>query len=472
MTSMTTRAAGAATPKADDAQVSAGKRACRSLLATLALGLVVLVVAGPASGQPEERARLLVTTVDSAISPVIANHLLDGVSRAEREGYHAFVVRLDTPGGLDTSMRKIVQRFLEADVPVIVYVSPQGARAASAGAIITFSAHVAAMAPGTAIGASTPVDLEGGDVGRKVINDAAALAESIARLRGRDVDFAIDTVREGRSAAADEAVQIGAVDVLARSLPGLLDEVDGRSVELADGRTVSLDTAAASVDEYDLGLLRRIQQVLADPNLAFLFLSVGTLGIIYELATPGVGAGGAIGVVLIMLAMFALSVLPVNAVGLLLLAMAAALFVAELFAPGIGVAAAGGAALLVLSGVFLFRDTPGLSVSLAVIAPVAVVVGSAVVVAGRLVMRSRRSPTTATGPGLFLDRVVTVRGAAGLRGQTFVEGAWWNVRSTARDLDEGGAVRVVGMDGLDLLVEPVPPAPSTPAPTDKESETT
>lgn len=472
MTSMTTRAAGAATPKADDAQVSAGKRACRSLLATLALGLVVLVVAGPASGQPEERARLLVTTVDSAISPVIANHLLDGVSRAEREGYHAFVVRLDTPGGLDTSMRKIVQRFLEADVPVIVYVSPQGARAASAGAIITFSAHVAAMAPGTAIGASTPVDLEGGDVGRKVINDAAALAESIARLRGRDVDFAIDTVREGRSAAADEAVQIGAVDVLARSLPGLLDEVDGRSVELADGRTVSLDTAAASVDEYDLGLLRRIQQVLADPNLAFLFLSVGTLGIIYELATPGVGAGGAIGVVLIMLAMFALSVLPVNAVGLLLLAMAAALFVAELFAPGIGVAAAGGAALLVLSGVFLFRDTPGLSVSLAVIAPVAVVVGGAVVVAGRLVMRSRRSPTTATGAGLFLDRVVTVRGAAGIRGQTFVEGAWWNVRSTARDLDEGGAVRVVGMDGLDLLVEPVPPAPSTPAPTDKESETT
>jgi membrane-bound serine protease (ClpP class) len=338
------------------------------------------------------------------------------------------------------------------------------------------------MAPGTAIGASTPVDLEGGDVGRKVINDAAALAESIARLRGRNVDFAIDTVREGRSAAADEAVEIGAVDLLARSLPDLFDEVDGRTVELPAGRTVSLDTAGASVDEYDMGVLRRIQQVLADPNLAFLFLSVGTLGLIYELATPGVGVGGVIGVVLILLAMFALSVLPVNAVGLLLLAMAAALFVAELFAPGIGVAAAGGAALLALSGVFLFRDTPGLSVSLAVIAPVAVVMGGAVVVAGRLVMRSRRSPTTATGPGLFLDRAVTVRGAAGSRGQTFVEGAWWNVRSTAGDLDEGGAVRVVGMDGLDLLVEPAPPqsttpaptnpAPTNPAPTNKETETT
>jgi membrane-bound serine protease (ClpP class) len=457
---------------ADIARIPAGQRARNLSLAALALGFVMLVAGGPASAQRDDRSRVLAATVDSAISPVIANHLRDGVSRAEREGYDAFVVRLDTPGGLDTSMRKIVQRFLEADVPVIVYVSPQGARAASAGAIITFSAHVAAMAPGTAIGASTPVDLEGGDVGRKVINDAAALAESIARLRGRNVDFAIDTVREGRSAAADEAVEIGAVDLLARSLPDLFDEVDGRTVELPAGRTVSLDTAGASVDEYDMGVLRRIQQVLADPNLAFLFLSVGTLGLIYELATPGVGVGGVIGVVLILLAMFALSVLPVNAVGLLLLAMAAALFVAELFAPGIGVAAAGGAALLALSGVFLFRDTPGLSVSLAVIAPVAVVMGGAVVVAGRLVMRSRRSPTTATGPGLFLDRTVTVRGAAGRRGQTFVEGAWWNVRSTAGDLDEGGAVRVVGMDGLDLLVEPVPAAPSGPAPTDKESETT
>ena len=433
--------------------------------AALVLGFVLLLGAGPASAQPEEGARVLVATVDSGITPVIANYLRDGVTRAERKGYHAFVVRLDTPGGLDTSMRKIVQRFLDADVPVIVYVSPQGARAASAGAIITFSAHVAAMAPGTAIGASTPVDLEGGDVGRKVINDAAALAESIARLRGRDVDFAVDTVREGRSASADEAVEIGAVDLLARSLPKLLDELDGRAVELAPGRAVSLDTAGASVDDYDLGLLRRIQQVLADPNLAFLFLSIGTLGIIYELATPGVGVGGIIGVVLILLAMFALSVLPVNAVGLVLLAMAAALFVAELFAPGIGVAAAGGAALLALSGVFLFRDTPGLSVSLAVVAPVAVVVGGAVVVAGRLVMRSRHSPTTATGPGLFLDREVTVRSAAGSRGQTFVEGAWWNVRSTAGELTEGGAVRVVGMDGLDLLVEPAPPASPNPAPT-------
>ena len=148
---------------------------------------------------------MLEATVDGAITPVIANYLNDSVERAERDGYQALVVRLDTPGGLDTSMRSIVQRFLAAEVPVVVYVSPDGARAASAGAIITFAAHIAAMAPATAIGASTPVDLEGGDVARKVVNDAAAFAESIAQVRGRNTAFAVDTVRSGRSASATEA---------------------------------------------------------------------------------------------------------------------------------------------------------------------------------------------------------------------------------------------------------------------------
>lgn len=427
----------------------------------LAAGVVwvfLACVGWSAADQSDGRPRVLVTTVDGAITPVMADHLKSAVGRAELDGYEALVVRLDTPGGLDTSMRKIVQRFLAAEVPVVVYVSPQGARAASAGAIITFAAHVAAMAPGTAIGASTPVDLEGGDVERKVVNDAAAFAESIARLRGRNVEFAVDTVRKGRSASADEAVELEAVDLLARSLPELLDEVDGRTVALASERNVVLDTKVAVVEDHGLGLFRRIQQVLADPNLAFLFLSVGTLGVIYELATPGVGVGGVIGVILILLAMFALSVLPVNAVGLLLLGIAAALFVAELFAPGIGVAAAGGAMVLALSGLFLFHDTPGLGVSLAVVAPVAAVMAAAVVVAGRLVARSRKAASTATGTGLFLGRLVTVRRSAGRQGQAFVEGAWWNVRTAGPELEEGGVARVVDMDGLDLVVEPVSPA--------------
>jgi membrane-bound serine protease (ClpP class) len=394
--------------------------------ALLVLG-VGLGIASPVAAQ-ETQLRVLVADVDGPITPVIANHIDAALDRAERRGDMAVVITMDTPGGLDSSMRKIVQRILGSRVPVVVYVSPQGARAASAGAIITLSAHVAAMAPGTAIGASTPVDLEGGDVERKVVNDAAAFAESLARLRARNVSFAVDMVREGRSASAAEAVEIGAVDLLAPTLPELLDTVDGREVEVA-GERVALRTAGATAEKFDMSLFRRVQQVLADPNLAFLFMSLGTLGVIYEIASPGVGAGGIFGVILILLGLFSLSVLPVNAVGLLLLVLAAGMFLAELFAPGVGVAAVGGTIALVLSGVFLFRDTPGLDVSLAVVGPVAVVTGGAVILAGRLVVRSGRSGSTTTGAGVFRGRVVTVRRPDGARGQTFVEGAWWNIRS-------------------------------------------
>jgi len=434
--------------------------AARGLLALgLALGIASPVAAQ--GGQPQ----VLVAGIEGAITPVIANHVDAAVDRAERQGAVALVLTMDTPGGLDTSMRKIVQRVLAARVPVVVYVSPQGARAASAGAIIALSAHVAAMAPGTAIGASTPVDLEGGDVERKIVNDAAAFAESLARLRDRDVGFAVDTVREGRSASAVEAVEIGAVDLLAPTLAELLDAIDGREVEVAGGGRVVLRTAGAAVEEFDMTLLRRIQQILADPNLAFLFMSIGTLGIIYEIASPGIGAGGVVGAILILLGLFSLSVLPVNAVGLLLLLLAAALFLAELFAPGVGLAAAGGTVALVLSGVFLFRDTPGLEVSLAVVGPVALVVGGAVILAGRLVVRSRGTLSTTTGAGLFQGRVVTIGHTYGDSAQAFIEGAWWRLRSTGRALVEGDEVLVVDVDGLDLVVEPSPDRPTGQLPT-------
>ena len=430
--------------------------------ALFALGLA-MGIASPAAAQATQPT-VLVAAVEGVITPVMANHVDAALDRAESAGHRAAVFTIDTPGGLDSSMRKIVQRILAARVPVVVYVSPQGARAASAGAIITLSAHVAAMAPGTAIGASTPVDLEGGDVERKVVNDAAAFAESLARLRDRNVQFAVDTVREGRSASAVEAVEVGAVDLLSRSIPELLDTIDGRQAIVTDEPLV-LRTAGAVLEDFDMSLLRRIQQVLADPNLAFLFMSLGTLGIVYEIASPGIGAAGILGAILVLLGLFSVSVLPVNAVGLLLLVLAAGLFLAELFAPGVGVAAVGGTVALVLSGVFLFRDTPGFGVSLAVVAPIAVVVGGAVVLAGRLVVQSRASVSTTTGPGLFTDRLVTVRHAEGTRGQTFVEGAWWNLRSSGPELVEGEEVRVIGVEGLDLVVEPPAHPPSDHQPT-------
>lgn len=442
---------------------SSGVRRGVRLVAAVTVALWAPVAASTqaasASSQSAQTPRVLVTTVDDAITPVVADHLETGLRRAERGNFAAFVVRLDTPGGLETSMRDIIQDFLAARVPVLVYVGPQGARAASAGALVTFAAHVAAMAPGTTIGASTPVSLEGGgDVERKVVNDAAAFAESIARLRNRNVDFARATVTEGRSVPSTEAVDIKAVDYLASSLADALDQADGRTVDLGEtGLRATLRTADADTVEHDMGFLRRMQQRLADPNLAYLFLSIGTLALIYELASPGMGMGGITGAILILLALFALSVLPVNTVGLLLVGLAAALFVVEVVVPGVGVAAVGGSICLVLGGIFLFEETPGIEVSLALVVPTAVLVGAGTVLAGRLALRSQRSPSS-LGASSLVGRVVEVGRVTegGARGQALLDGAWWNVRTSGRhELQPGVRVRVQAVEGLDLVGEPV-----------------
>jgi membrane-bound serine protease (ClpP class) len=348
-------------------------------------------------------------------------------------------------------MREIIKAFLGADVPVVVYVTPSGARAASAGALITFAANLAAMTPGTTIGAATPVDLQGGEISDKVINDAAAFAETVAAQRGRNKQFAIDTVREGRAVTAEEAVRLDAVDLLAASRAELLEQLDGRSVKVASGNTVTLRTADATPVEQDFGLFRRLLQLLADPNLAFLFLSLGTLAVIYELANPGVGFGGIAGAIFLLLGFFALSVLPINLVGVLLLALAAALFVAELFVPGVGVFAAGGTVALVLGGLFLFDGA--VRIDPAVLIPVAAVVGGGSVLAGRLAWRARRAPSVTGREGL-LGRQVTVRTADGATGQVLLDGAWWTARSRGTTLQPGQTVRVVELDGLELIVDP------------------
>lgn len=433
--------------------------AVRTALPALVVRGIVLLLAGALLllGASSSRATaqggpsILATTVKGIITPVVADHLEEAIERAEREGHGALLVQVDTPGGLDTSMREIVQSFLNAHVPVIVYVAPPGARAASAGAIITFSAHVAAMAPGTTIGAATPIDLEGGDLARKVINDAAAYAESIADLRGRNAEFAIEAVREGRSVTAEDAVKIGAVDLLADDWDDLLAEIDGSAVRVSPGVDVTLRTAGAEIVAHEMGRLRQLLQWLADPNIAFLFLSIGTLALLYELANPGIGGAGIVGVILLILGMFSLSVLPVNAAGLILLALAAVLFVAELFAPGIGVFAAGGTAALLLGGVLLFRGSVG--VDTIVLLPTGLVVGGGTVLAGRIVWRTRRAPPT-TGLAALLGRRAVVRTADGMSGQVFLDGAWWNARTSGRPMDVGGTVRVTEVDGLDLVVEP------------------
>jgi membrane-bound serine protease (ClpP class) len=352
-------------------------------------------------------------------------------------------------------MRDIVQSFLNSGVPVVVYVSPKGARAASAGAIITLASHVAAMAPGTSIGAATPIDLQGGDLAQKVINDAASYAESIAEERGRNVEFAVDAVRKGRSVAANEALELGVVDLIALDRAELLDALDGRAIELGAGDTVTLRTEGAELVVVELGLARSVLQWLSDPNLAFLFISIGTLAILYELANPGFGGGAIVGVILLVLAFTALSVFPVNAAGVILLVLAAGLFVAELFVPGIGVFAAGGTVALVLAGLFLFRGPIG--VDPIVLLPTAVVAGGGALALGRVAWRSRRLAGSTGAEGIVGSRG-TVRSVEGDQALVFLQGAWWTARAADGTLRRGEPIRVVDMDGLRLVVEPDPDA--------------
>ncbi|MGH9246918.1 MAG: NfeD family protein [Acidimicrobiales bacterium] len=420
----------------------------------LVAGIVLITPAVDLAIARQGAGAVLATRIADPITPVIADHLADLVAAGEDDGYEAVIVEMDTPGGLDTAMRDIVQTFLAAEVPVVVYVGPSGARAASAGALIAWSSNVVAMAPGTTIGAATPVALEGGEVGDKIVNDAAAYARAVAEERGRNVDVAAEAVTEGRALSATEAIEEDVADVLADDREALLATLDGTDVTVGDGATVTLRTGDAAVDEHPLSAFRRLLQWLADPNLAFLFMSLGTLGIIYELATPGVGAAGGTGVVLILLALFGLSVLPIDIFGVLFLVLAAGLFVIELFAPGIGVAAGLGSVSLALAGLFLFREeAPGLTLSLAAVLPTVLVVGVAVIVAGRLALRSRSVPPT-TGAGALVGREITVARVSDQSAQALVEGAWWIVRSRER-LEPGDRARVRDVDGLELVVDPI-----------------
>ncbi|GAA5057076.1 nodulation protein NfeD [Thermocatellispora tengchongensis] len=433
------------------------------LIAFVVLSAVIALSGGMTAmqeGVAETRVeRVLVTTVATEITPVVADHVEETLGRAQREGHAAYVIELDTPGGLAESMRAIVQDILASETPVIVYVSPQGARAASAGAVITLAAHAAVMAPGTSIGAATPVGMQGEDLGAKVINDAAAHAESLARLRGRDVEFAGAMVREGRSLDVSQAVRTGVVDAQASSLREALSAVDGRQVRVAGDRTVTLRTAVARADRAEWGWLRQVQQFLASPNIAYILFTLGLLGLLYELASPGIGVAGIVGAVSLVLALFGMAVLPVNAAGVVLLLIAAGLFLAELFAPGIAGFAIGGGVVLVLAGVFLFDEAQGVRVDPMVALPTAVVIVVLAVIAGRIVYRTRHG-SAATGTSALVGRTAQVGESEGDRGRIFMDGAWWAARSTGGPLSPGQDVRVTDVDGLTLVVEPLREDPS------------
>jgi membrane-bound serine protease (ClpP class) len=445
--------------------------------------LVLWLIVAAATCRAAERGRLLadppvvvqVRLENQAIGPITAQFLQRAIQQAEQRRAECLLLVLNTPGGLADSTRSIVQDLLASKVPVVVYVSPPGARAASAGMFITLAAHVSAMAPGTNIGAAHPVEISGlpgtpplneeekTDKPRstpreeKLVNDTVAWARSLAELRGRNAEWAARAVRESISAAASEAVNEGAVDLLADDVDDLLDQLDGRNVELPSG-TVRLRTANAEVVVLEMWWGERLLALITNPNMAFLLLIFGFYGILFELYSPGWGVAGTFGVACVLLAFLALAILPISYVGLGLLALALALFAAEVFVTSYGALTIAGLVCLVLGGTMLVDSPAGFQrVSFGVTIPVAAATALITIfLAGSIVRAHRRRVQTGT-EALTGSKAVAEEAfsAAGDRyaGMVLAQGELWRGMSDA-PVTAGQELEIEGRDGLTLRVRP------------------
>jgi membrane-bound serine protease (ClpP class) len=416
----------------------------------LALALGALVAA-PAVAAQQDTPRVLAVHLDNDINPVTQEYVDGEVDRAESEGFAAVVLVLDTPGGLSSSMRGIVKRFLAAKVPVVVYVAPPGSSADSAGAVITMAADVAAMAPQTNIGSSTPISLNGTDISkdlrRKIVNDAAAYVGELAREHGRNVPAARRMVTVASNYGAREAKRIGLVEVIAPTLPALLEKIDGMKTK---PKGLVLHTAGAQIENVEMSLWQRARDFLVDPNLIALFLSIGLIGIVVELWNPGLIFPGTVGAISLILGLYGLQILPVSAAGLLLMALAAAFFVADAFVPTHGAITLAGAVLFVLGALMLF-DPAGdayqvsLPVALAIAGTLALLLGFALT----RVVRAARNPVAVGMQGLVGGEGIVRR-----EGMVQLNGELWQAHTEdGSPLFPGEHVRVERVEeGLQLVV--------------------
>ena len=414
--------------------------------------LLSLLAGGPAldqacfAEQPPGKS-IPVVTVASSINPGVAEFVLRQIAKAEKENAPALVIQLDTPGGLDTSMRTIVQGLLNAQIPVVVFVSPSGARAASAGVMIVLAADVAAMAPGTNIGAASPVNIGGKDIektmARKVENDMVAYVRSIAAQRQRNADWAASAVLKSESLPAEKALELKVIDLLAKDLPDLLQKIDGLQVTTGKQPKV-LRTKGTPTTYVQEGFRDRVLKTISDPNIAYLLMMLGTMGIFFELINPGNIFPGVIGGISLILAFFALQTLPVNYAGLLLILLAIIFFIAEVKVISHGLLSIGGVISLTLGSLFLFRtDDAQLGVAWGVLVPVVIIVSGFFLAVASLAIRAyQRKPQT--GEQGILGEVGRVRQPIRPEtpGKVFVHGEIWNARSleileTRRDRGSG-----------------------------------
>ena len=427
-------------------------------ISLIALGLSML--AAGACGSAPDDGGVHVLTAEGAVNPVLANYIERGISQAEDSGASAVVIRLDTPGGLDSSMREIIKAINNSPVPVIVYVAPSGGRAASAGTFITMAGHVAAMAPNTAIGAAHPVDSAGGDIegnlGKKIENDAVAYIRGIAENRGRNADWAEQAVRESVSANENEAVELNVIDLVAPSTERLLELVDGRTVRLQNQTSVRLATAGQPLRDNDMTLIEQFLMLISDPNIAFLLLSLGSLGILLELFNPGSMVPGVVGVLALTVAFFSLGTLPVNWAGVILIFLAFALFALEIFIAGFGALGIGGVVALALGGFILTTgDNPQFEVSPWLSLGLPAAIGALLALFVLYVFNGRHRPI-AIGAETLVGAVASARTPLTPEGFVLLHGERW--KATASEaVAEGERVIVTGVEGLHLSVRPAEP---------------
>ncbi len=408
---------------------------------------------GPADPAGSSPRTIWVTEVEGIIDPALARYLIKTMEEAAEAGAAALVIQLDTPGGLDTAMRDIIQAEIDSPIPIVFYVYPQGARAASAGVYILMGSDVAAMAPQTNLGAATPVSLTGDmdeTMQAKVTNDAAAYIVGLATSHGRNAEWAEQAVREAVSLPAEEALEQNVIEFVAPDLPALLEALDGY---VTTPKNLTLHTAGAPIEEVSMSWVQRFLHAIASPDIAYILMTIGILGIITEISTPGLGAGGIAGVICLILAFYAFQVLPVNLAGIALVVLAMILFVAEIKVQSQGILGIGGAAALVAGGLLLFDTSASF---LKVSWPVLAVAAGAVFVfftfvVGKVARSMRRPPATgaesmvgATGVALS---PLTPMGQVRLRGET------WRARAEGGDLPKDEPVEVLGTEGLTLVVK-------------------
>ena len=401
-------------------------------------------------------AQVDIITVEGVINPVTSEFITNSIDQANKDKAECLVIQLDTPGGLVDSTRSIIKSMMASDVPIVVYVSPSGARAASAGVFITLASHVAAMAPGTNIGAAHPVTIEGGAekdsvMGKKIENDLAAYIKTIANKTGRNVEWAEKAVRESVSITEQKAIEEKIIDFIAKDLDDLFAKLNGKKVATATGEK-HIRTKGAKLNRIEMPPAQRFFKVITDPNIAYLLMMIGMVGIFFELKSPGLMFPGIVGVICLILAFYALQTLPINYAGLFLILFAILLFLTELYVPSYGLLTTGGIISLVLGSMMLV-DTPYpfLRISLNVILPVALSIAAIFFFLVGAIVKAHAKKTT-TGKEGLIGLIGYAETDIKKSGKVLVHGELWNAVSN-EDIDAKEKIKVVGMDGFLLKVE-------------------